>query len=114
MRCVFFGKKNLLCYITCPFVPFTTPTNYKFSNSNSIWTFKRLLKAFLGTAALGRSINKLHGLNKTEELLNLLGIDPVKIDYSLLILLTTSAMFQPVPYNMKPKLTHLHFLTAHL
>lgn len=114
MRCFFFGKKNLLCYITCPLVPFTTPTNYKFSNSNSIWTFKRLLKAFLGTAVLGRSINKLHGLNKTEELLNLLGIDPVKIDYSLLILLTTSAMFQPVPHNMKPKLTHLHFLTAHL
>lgn len=110
----FLEKKNRLCYITCPLVPFTTPTNYKFSNSNSIWTFKRLLKAFLGTAVLGRSINKLHGLNKTEELLNLLGIDPVKIDYSLLILLTTSAMFQPVPHNMKPKLTHLHFLTAHL
>ena len=81
---------------------------------HSIWTFKRLLNAFLGTAVLGRSINKLHCLNKTEEPLNLLGIDPVKIDYSLLIWLTTSAMFQPVPYHMKPKLTHLHFLTAHL
>lgn len=94
-------------FITCPMEPFTTPTNYKFSNSNSIWTFKRLLKAFLGTAVLGRSINKLY-------LINLLGIDPVKIDYSLLIRFTTSAMFQPVPYNMKPKLTDLHFLTAHL
>ena len=40
--------------------PFTTPTNYQFSNSNSIWTFKRLLKAFLRTTVLGWSINKVH------------------------------------------------------
>lgn len=93
---------------------FHNTNKLQISNSNSIWTFKRLLKAFLGTAVLGRSINKLQFLNKTEEPLNLIGIDPVKIDYSLLIRVTTSAMFQPAPYNMKPKLTHFHFLTAHL